>query len=133
MACLNILNMKAASVGDALEILSDVRHTFRCNYRKALAAVTDRPAETIVCTIYNRIPGISERALTALALFNEIILEEAALHGLPVLDLRAICTDATDYSPISPIEPSRQGGQKIARAICELLETDMRPARAGFD
>jgi hypothetical protein len=38
-----------------------------------------------------------------------------------LLDLRLICTEAADYAPVSPIEPSSRGGQKIAAAIAALV------------
>jgi hypothetical protein len=42
-------------------------------------------------------------------------------QGIPVLDLRAICDETSDYSVVSPIEPSNTGGQKIARRIVEIV------------
>ena len=46
------------------------------------------------------------------------------------LELRAICTDPADYA--NPIEPSGQGGLKIARAIARAVganEPDGKPSR----
>jgi hypothetical protein len=59
---------------------------------------------------------------TALALFNEIILQEAFLAHVPIIDLRLTCNEEVDYSEVSPIEPSHAGGQKIAQAIYALLQ-----------
>jgi hypothetical protein len=42
----------------------------------------------------------------------------AIAHRLPVIDLRAFCTNPEDYA--NPIEPSSAGGEKIARAIAAL-------------
>ena len=50
-----------------------------------------------------------------------MILREAVLRRMPVIDLRVVCADASDYASSSPIEPSAQGGQKIAAAIGELV------------
>jgi hypothetical protein len=47
------------------------------------------------------------------------ILRVAIERGIPVIDLRSICTDPTDYA--NPIEPSSIGGEKIARVIVALL------------
>lgn len=55
---------------------------------------------------------MSERAIRVLALFNEVILEEAVKHRLPVIDLRVLCTDEENLSEISPIEPSEKGALK---------------------
>jgi len=57
---------------------------------------------------------------TALGLFNDVIVEEASLRLLPILDIRAIFTDSSDYA--NPIEPSVQGGQKLADKIAGLID-----------
>jgi hypothetical protein len=118
---LNILNQSVSSVGDALESLADVRKTFRINYTNMLRAISDKVEKLTVCTIYNSVPGTSDRALAALALFNEIILEEAVALRLPIIDLRCICLEYEDYSVVSPIEPSGQGAKKISKVITYVL------------
>jgi hypothetical protein len=42
---------------------------------------------------------------------------------VPVIDLRIICNKLSDYSDISPIEPSDAGGHKISQAIHAMLES----------
>jgi hypothetical protein len=49
---------------------------------------------------------------------NDAILRTTIAHRLPVIDLRAICTNPEDYA--NAIEPSSVGGAKIARAIAAL-------------
>lgn len=47
-----------------------------------------------------------------------------------MLDLRLVCSEAADYAASSPIEPSTQGGRKIAAVIAELvLSHDTAAAR----
>ena len=53
-------------------------------------------------------------------MFNDVIVEEASLRLIPILDIRAIFTDSVDYA--NPIEPSVQGGQKLADEIVGLTE-----------
>ncbi|HEX2180661.1 MAG TPA: hypothetical protein VHH10_00140, partial [Rubrobacteraceae bacterium] len=65
--------------------------------------------------------------VTALAVFNDCIIRAAFAHGLPLLDLRSVCTEEADYA--DPIEPSARGGEKIARAIAEMLEAGFEGAR----
>jgi len=60
-------------------------------------------------------------ARTALAGFNDVILRGAILARLPVIDLRIVCCNADDYSPLSSIEPSVIGGAKIARVIADVV------------
>ncbi len=51
---------------------------------------------------------------------NEAILAEGSRQQLPVIDLRQICSEVTDYSSLSPIEPSAKGGLKITKVISKL-------------
>jgi len=53
--------------------------------------------------------------IAALCIINDSIIREAAIAGVPILDLRAACGEDADFA--NPIEPSVQGGSKIAAAI----------------
>ena len=75
-----------------------------------------------VCTIYDSIPvsrseHLTESMLIGLNLYNGVITKLADRYGVTILDLRNICTEDSDYSEVSPIEPSSSGGLKIAKAI----------------
>ena len=83
----------------------------------------EKHRKLVVCTVYNSIPEVPKEALKALALFNEVILEEAFKRKLAVIDLRTIFNLKEDYSEVSPIEPSHQGGIKIVNAIKKVLDT----------
>ena len=109
------------SVLEAADLLASWQAEFRFEYRRMLEAVLARGLPAAVSTIYDSVPGLAPGLRTALAIFNDVILREAAGRGVPVLDLRLVCDDPSDYSPVSPIEPSQQGGRKIAAAIAELL------------
>jgi hypothetical protein len=115
-----ILAEAAATVGDALSLMYDVRKRFQRGYRAMLLALSTIGKPVAVCTIYDAIPGLGPAEQAALAGFNEIILREAFAARLPVIDLRLICDRPSDYSHLSPIEPSVGGGAKIARAIAEI-------------
>jgi hypothetical protein len=52
-----------------------------------------------------------------MVLFNDVIQREACRRAVPVIDLRLIWNEPTDYARSSPIEPSALGGGKIARAV----------------
>jgi hypothetical protein len=81
-----------------------------------------RGLPTALCTIYNGSfpdPVFQRLASTALTVFNDAILRVAFERGLPVIDLRLICTTREDY--INSIEPSSLGGTRIARAIVRAL------------
>jgi hypothetical protein len=117
----DILAQPAKSVSAVLHEIADIQAEFRREYREMLAAVLDRRLPTLVCTIYDAIPGLEDDALAALTLFNDVILREAIRAGIPVLDLRFVCDNASDYSPLSPIEPSHLGGRKIGEALARIM------------
>jgi len=77
---------------------------------------------TVVCTIYYpRIPEpfTQKIAVAALTIFNDVIIRQAVLTGVPLIDLRLVCDEDSDYS--NEIEPSEKGGGKIARAIVRVV------------
>jgi hypothetical protein len=114
---LESLRAPAGSVIQALAALSVMIAEFRTNYVSLIASLMALGHPLAVCTIYDAIPGVPNAIKTGIALYNDVILREAIRHGLPVLDLRMICTEDADYSVKSPIEPSSQGGAKIAAAM----------------
>ena len=105
-------------------ILPDIaaaRAGFAADYRAMLDAVLALRKPTVVCTVYDAVPGLTEPARAALATFNDVIIREAARSRVPVLDLRLVCADEADYSDVSPIEPSARGGAKIAALVAAVL------------
>lgn len=121
-----ILSTHATSFAGAVAELAGIRSEFESDYRRMLAGVLERNLPTVVCTVYDSVPGLEPAAKAGLSLFNDVILREAFRNRLPVLDLRLICSEATDYAKISPIEPSVVGGGKIARTI---LRAILEPSR----
>jgi hypothetical protein len=119
----SILNEAACTVGEALSLIHEVRTRFRHAYHRMLQALSAIVKPAAVCTVYDAIPGLGTAEQAALARFNEVILREAFSAGLPVIDLRLVCDRASDYSHVSPIEPSVVGGAKIVRVIVELVTT----------
>jgi hypothetical protein len=119
----DILQRKARSVGDAVDQLAALRAEFCQNYRRMLTALLARKLPLALCTVYDpRFPDplMQRLTTTALNIFNDCILREAITHGLPVLDLRLICTEAEDYA--NEIEPGVPGGRKIAEGILNLVQ-----------
>ena len=122
-----LLHEPAGSFAEVLSRLAEIREQFRQDYRRMLQGVLGHERPTVVCTVYDAIPGLERGDATGLCLFNDVILREAFRVRAPVVDLRFVCTDAADYSPSSPIEPSAIGGGKIARAIRRVMtEQDLK-------
>jgi hypothetical protein len=114
-----MMGARVSNVHEALGFLAEIRNTFHSQYRRMLETVLATGLPVTVCTIYDAVPNLPEPEKAALALFNEAITREASRMRVPVIDLRHLCNEATDYSTISPIEPSYSGGLKIARRIAE--------------
>lgn len=118
---LGILSSPAGTVNDALKQLAEIRTEFQNAYRVMLWQLLSLEHPLAVCTIYDAVPGLSAAEQTALCLFNDTIVREALAVNVPVIDLRHVCNEPADYSAQSPIEPSGQGGGKIANAITRWL------------
>jgi hypothetical protein len=116
-----ILDQSAGSVADVLEHFTSIRTSFQQTYSKMIETLTGLNRHLAVCTVYDCVPGMEGSPMTALAMFNEIILREAFIAKVPVIDLRLICNKSSDYSEVSEIEPSAIGGEKIVRAIVRLM------------
>lgn len=121
-----LLQQSTQSGHALLEELSSIKQQFRLNYEEMLGAVLTYRLPTILCTIYDQCP-LSDPVMaglmfTALSMFNDIITRNAAQHSLPLLDLRLLCHAPGDYSTMSAIEPSQQGGEKIAKAIAAIVD-----------
>jgi hypothetical protein len=121
----------ATSVGEVLAQLSDIRERFSCDYSAMLDAVMRPGLPVVVSTIYEgRFDDPQEQRLaaTGLTIFNDVITRAAFARGLPLIDLRLICTAPEDYA--NPIEPSAKGGDKIAAVIAQLVTGDVSVERS---
>ena len=114
---------------DLFKEWADIQAEFRSEYQQMLDAVLELKLHTAICTVYDAVPIVGAVEVTALSLFNDVITTEAIARGIPIIDLRRVCVDPEDYSPISPIEPSCQGGGRIAAAIQQMLESHDFSAR----
>jgi lysophospholipase L1-like esterase len=121
----SLLGERAGSVAEAVERLARAQSSFAAAYAEMIDAVLKLGISSSVCTIYDANYPEPHRRLvvTALALFNDVITRAAFSHGLPLIDLRLICREASDYA--NPIEPSSQGGGKIAAAIAAMVRGDV--------
>lgn len=122
LGCLPQLGAPAVNVVGALATLSAMLATFRQSYTAVMAELLALNKPLMVCTVYDSVPGLTDPLKAALGMFNDVIVREAIRFGVPVLDLRMICTEPVDYSAKSPIEPSSQGGAKLAdRLVASVL------------
>ncbi len=118
---MSLLFEEVSSVAEGLGLLSKVVARFQKDYRQMLEDLVATNIPATVCTIYRPQfePHLQQVSLMALSLFNDVILTEAMRMRLPVLDLRQIMDEDSDYA--NPIEPSAHGGEKMAKAISQIL------------
>lgn len=114
----DVLQMKVSSSADVFDRMADLASEFESHYHEMLQAVLKLNKPTAVCTVYY--PRMSENfaqkiSVAALATFNDVIIRQAFLANVPLIDLRLICTEDADYA--NDIEPSEAGGGKIAETI----------------
>lgn len=119
---MDILTQRAQSVAEVYGRVATLAEQFERDYRRMLDAVLQHRRQTALCTVY--FPSFPDSvlqrlAVAGLATFNDCILRAAIGHGLPILDLRLICNQPSDYA--NPIEPSAAGGEKVARVICAVV------------
>ena len=129
----DVLDQPATGSAQVLARLAQLADGFEVDYRAMLRHVLAPGIPTALCTVYNgNLPPPQGRlAATAMAVFDDRILRVAMEKGLPVIELRAVCSRPEDYA--NPIEPSSVGGEKIVRAIVRIVtEHDFAAGRTSI-
>ena len=119
----DILTMPTSSSAEVLNEISKRADAFRKDYAAMLEVLLRKSLPVSVCTVYYPNfpePNLQRIATSALTSFNDVIISESAYRRIPIIDLRLVCTDPTDYA--NEIEPSGPGGEKIAKAIIKLIK-----------
>ena len=117
-----ILTGQDSSAAATFLKLSEIQQMFGTRYETMIKQVLSQNRPTAVYTIYDPNFANSQQnqiASAALSVFNDRITRTAFAHGIPVIDLRLLFTGKQDYA--NPIEPSPQGGAKIAKQIQQIL------------
>lgn len=117
-----ILNRPAVQSSEVFLALAEIRQSFERDYSRMLDQVAALNKPLVLCTIYD--PRFEDQAqqkmcVAALGVFNDVITRTAATRGLPLVDLRVIFSQPTDYA--NPIEPAAEGGSKLAKAISKAV------------
>ena len=136
---INVFTEPVANVGEALIYVNTMRNQFETRYKEMLQHALSQQLPLTVCSVYyprfhsqnlervfpdgNRVNGetLQQMAMAALANFNDAIFRQAFQLKVPLIDLRVLCDEDADFA--NPIEPSAVGGQKIARAIVDMLDS----------
>lgn len=114
------------SFPDVLEKILVMKRQFHQDYQTMLHQVLAHQKPVTLCTVYDQIPQSDALFTlfnqTLLPLFNDCITRQAIAFGLPLIDLRLVCDELGDYSSLSPIEPSVEGGGKIAQRVAMIAK-----------
>jgi hypothetical protein len=121
----HLLQRPVGSTAEALLAFHGAQAEFGAAYAAMLDAVAAVGLPVAACTIYDTPSSEPDHALvrTALSFFNDCITRAVFSRRIPLVDLRLVCDDDADYA--NPIEPSVQGGGKIARAVAGFLQADV--------
>ena len=121
-----LLEEKAASVAGALAMLARAQERFATEYGAMFNELAATGLPCAACTIYDTPRSGPDHPVikAALCLFNDPITRVTFSRRATLIDLRLICTEDGDYA--NPIEPSSQGGLKIAKAIAAFARTPQR-------
>jgi GDSL-like Lipase/Acylhydrolase family len=118
----DVLETPVHSSGQSLVLLAAATDAFALVYRSAVDRCLSFGLPLVVCTIYNGNfpqPEYQAAVRVALCAFNDVIIRTAMARSLRVIELRDVCTTSEDFA--NPLEPSIQGGARIAGAITSAL------------
>ncbi|WP_108787503.1 GDSL-type esterase/lipase family protein [Erythrobacter sp. Alg231-14] len=108
-----LLEQKTATIASAMAVLMAANGAFAPEHAGAVQLARQLDLPVAFCTIYDA--NMGPLITTALSIFNDAITRNVHAAGVDLIDLRLICPEIGDYA--NPIEPSVQGGEKIAAAI----------------
>ena len=129
---IEILERDSAGASEVLDDLLAIAEEFDQRYELVARAIAERAERTILCTIYEvrlEPEQYGRLARVPLAILNDRIIRTAARLGVDVLELRSVCTEASDF--VMQIEPSARGALKIAEAITAVLRGDEMMSRGA--
>lgn len=125
----NVFEEAATDVRSGMQLIGKEIELFRNEYDELFESLRRLHLPLVVCSVYDSVPGLKIEESAGLMMFNNLITRKVFELGLPLIDLRLLCSETSDFSAVSPIEPSASGGGKIARAIHAAVE---RIAEAPF-
>ena len=120
---IGLLSRPAGSIAEVMATLADLTDSFQREYEPMIGQVLARKLPSVFCTIYA--PALADPVMrrlirNGLAAFNDRIMREVFKAGAPLVELRLVCTENSDFA--SEIEPSVSGGAKIAKAIAQAVQ-----------
>ena len=117
------------NINEGLESLqNEIFSPLEERYEAIVESLSSYRANLLLLTVYegdlgrtDEFSGVLDSSKIMASAFNDIVYKTAKKYGADVLELRHIFTSSEDYA--NPIEPSHIGGEKLAKAITEWVET----------
>lgn len=113
-----LLRAGTHTIGQALEAMCTAADEFEGILDGLVSAARETGLPTVICTLvpdrYSK-PSQHRIAATALAIFNDRVLQRAFAASLPIVDLRRVCDEDGDYASETLL--SRAGVRKAANVI----------------
>ena len=128
-AASGLFTAEADTLAESLARVARAVDDFAQQYRQLTLRLCERNLPLAVCTVYDAVPGLSPGERAGLSVFNDAISRIAFRLGITLIDLRLVCDEPGDYSKVSAIEPSAQGGGKIVAAILSAVFEPTRGCR----
>ena len=126
---LHIMFNETSGMIESLEVASKTVEEIKTRYEEILIHLKTLNRPVILCTIYEGdlqsdadLAVIEEAAKVLLGMMNDSIHFLGKKYDIEVLELRNIFTEVSDYA--NPIEPSHSGGEKLAKAIIDWVESE---------
>jgi len=120
----SVMSETSDSVYHSLGKMKAALETFEQEYKEVIGELQRFDLPLVVCMIYDVVPGLDDASRAGLAIINDIVTRTAFKERLTLIGLRLLCSESDDYSEVSPIEPSHEGGAKIATAILHAVAGD---------
>ena len=117
------------NINEGLESLqNEIFSPLAERFEAIVESLSSYRANLLLLTVYegdlgrtDEYSGVLDSSKIMASAFNDIVYKTANKYGADVLELRHIFTSSEDYA--NPIEPSHIGGEKLAKAITEWVET----------
>lgn len=126
---INVMTQRTETVAEGVEALHLFAQEFENEYFLAIESLIRQVGadkHVVLCSIYNPCFGplgvttLSQAAANAcVCLLADSVLRVACRLSLPVIDWRRVMTEVEDFA--NPIEPSSQGGGKMAEVIAQVV------------
>lgn len=124
-----LLNSDTENLNEGLGFLhNNIFKQLEQRYEAIVKVLSFYRANLLLLTVYegdlgrtDEFRGVLDSSKIMASSLNDIVYKTAKKYGADVLELRHIFTSSEDYA--NPIEPSHIGGEKLAKAITEWVET----------